>query len=88
MTINGKRKRFRGKTEKEVFDKIANYSAEQEERCKGLPFDEIAEEWFDSVEENLAYSTVASYKPKKLRAVEYFGKRKLLKYQSGTLTFI
>ena len=77
MTINGKRKRFRGKTEKEVFDKIANYSAEQEERGKGLPFDEVAEEWFDSVEENLAYSTVASYKPKKLRAVEYFGKKKI-----------
>jgi hypothetical protein len=42
MTINGKRIRFRGKTEREVLQKIAAYEEKQE---NGLTFEEIAEQW-------------------------------------------
>lgn len=77
ITINGKRKYFRGKTEKEVFDKIANYSVTLEEKSKGIPFEEVAEEWFDSVSDELAYSTIVSYRPKKQRAVEFFEDKRI-----------
>ena len=41
LTINGKRKAFRGKTDKEVYEKIKNYKADTEEK-KTVPFSEVA----------------------------------------------
>ena len=67
-TIRGKRVYFRGKTEKEVLDKMLAYTQKEEEgRC----FREIASAWWDSL--NVAYNTEKGYKAKYNRAVKYFG---------------
>lgn len=78
VTINGKRKVFNGRTQREVMQKIAAYQAEQDAIKKdGVPFETVAVEWWDSVQENLQYNTLKGYKPAYSRAVEHFGKEKI-----------
>lgn len=72
-TINGKRIYFRGKTEKEVTDKMVAYTAQQE---AGPLFESVADEWRERVYRDLEYNTARGYEAKYKHAIEYFdGKR-------------
>ena len=66
----GKRKYFYGTTEREINKKIMEYTDKIED---GRPFKEVAEEWWESAEPNLAKQTVKVYKPALARAVEALG---------------
>lgn len=79
ININGKRKVFRAKSEKEVFEKIYNYNETAEELKQGLPFSKIADEYEEVIMEELAYSTIVSYKPKIARAKAHFGNQPITK---------
>lgn len=70
ITINGKRVRFRGKTEKEILLKIAAY---QEKEDKGPLFSEVAEQWFDKKSREVQPTTIKRvYEPLLKKAVNYF----------------
>ena len=70
LTINGKRKVFRGKTEKEVFSKIAEYQDEQE---TGKLFKELVDDWNENYCDKLIPATVHGYAAAKNSLVEHFG---------------
>lgn len=69
ININGKRKAFRGKTEKEVFKKIAEYDINQE---SGPLFSELVDEWEEKYCSKLSPTTQNGYKASKNYAVEFF----------------
>ena len=70
MTINGKRIRFRGKTEREVLQKIASYEEKQE---NGLTFEEIAEQWRNEYSKDVEYYSYVKSKAAYNSAKDYFG---------------
>lgn len=57
-TINGKRVVFRGRTDREVDQKILAY---QEERQRGRAFPTVADEWYKEHEQAIRYSTYRVY---------------------------
>lgn len=63
-----------GETEREVNRKIA---ALQEKDNEAVTFSEIAEEWWDGVQDQIASQTRKNYKPHYERAVAEFGKTPL-----------
>jgi integrase len=67
----GKRAFFYGATEREINQKILKHTEKAE---KGRTFAEIADEWWEEAEPDLAAQTLKGYKPAYARAVEYFGK--------------
>ena len=69
-TINGKRIRFRGKTEREVLQKIAAYEEKQE---NGLTFEEIAEQWRNEYSKDVEYYSYVKSKAAYNSAKDYFG---------------
>lgn len=69
-TINGKRIAFRGKTEKEVTDKMLEYQKKEE---SGPRFKEVAENWKEAAYADIEYNTAKGYNAKWKHAVEYFG---------------
>lgn len=69
LTINGKRKVFRGHTEREVLQKIADY---QETAEKGRFFEVVAAEWWEVHQTKLKYGSLHTYKSAMNRAVDYF----------------
>lgn len=70
VTVNGKRKVFYGKTEREINRKIAEY---REEKRRGRLFREVAEEWKAQHFPTLEYNTLKGYRPALRRAVDEFG---------------
>lgn len=66
----GKRKSFYGQTEREVNRKIFEYQSKQE---SGRTFQEVADEWWDRAEPELAVQSVSGYRVAMQRAVEHFG---------------
>ena len=72
ITVNGKRKAFRGKTDREVWNKIKAYRAEAE-KPKTVPFSDVAHAWWNEIEPTLAANTHKGYSPAYDRAVEQFG---------------
>lgn len=68
--INGKRKAFRGRSPKEVEQKMIAYKGEIE---RGRLFREIAEEWEAVHFPTLAPNTLKGYRPASRRATEHFG---------------
>ena len=70
ITVHGKRKAFRGRTEKEVFQKILEYQGETE---RGRLFSAVAEEWKADHWGSIAYNTTKGYAPAYRRAIERFG---------------
>jgi integrase len=70
VTINGKRVVFRGKTEREIFQKIA---AHQEKAERGLTFEDMANEWWEDKEPRLSPNSVGGYNAALRRAIERFG---------------
>lgn len=70
MTINGKRVRFRGKSEREVLQKIAQYEERQE---KGLTFFEVAETWRNEYSAEVEYYSYTKSRAAYNSALDYFG---------------
>ena len=72
ITVNGKRKAFRGKTDREVWNKIKAYRAEAE-KPKTVPFSDVAHAWWNEIEPTLAPNSLRNYSPAYDRAVAQFG---------------
>lgn len=70
MTINGKRIRFRGRSEREVLQKIASYKEKQE---KGRTFKEVAEDWLPHYETQVTYNTYYKQMAHYNRVTDFFG---------------
>jgi integrase len=66
----GKRVFFYGFSEREINQKILEYTKKAE---KGRTFGEIAELWWEEAEPNLAIQSLKTYRPALRRAVEAFG---------------
>lgn len=71
-TIDGKRVYFRGRTEKEVTDKMVAYTAQQE---AGPLFADIAANWREEAYREIEYNTSKGYEAKYKHAVDRFGER-------------
>lgn len=61
---------FYGKTEREVYRKILEYT---EKKATGYSFKEVANQWWEVEVEQLSPSTVRGYNHSTKRAIEYFG---------------
>ena len=68
VTIEGKRKVFRAKSERELNRKMANYKGES---VKGRLFSDIAYEWKEEYFPKIAHGTQMCYNPALKRAVEW-----------------
>ena len=68
-----KRKAFRGKTDKEVWEKIKAYNQQLENAPKGILFSSAADAWWDEIEPTLERNTLKGYKPAYERAKDEFG---------------
>ena len=66
---NGKRIYFYGTSEREINQKILDYQQKQE---KGVYFQDVADEWWTDVKENLAYQTIRGYTSSYERALSEF----------------
>lgn len=66
----GKRKSFYGASEREINRKILEYQAAQEQ---GRTFREIADEWWEQAEPELAVQSVSGYRVAYQRAVDFLG---------------
>lgn len=67
-----KRKAFRGKTDKEVWEKIKSYNAEVDAKSAGLLFTEAADAWWEEIEGTIEHNTTKGYKPALERAKSHF----------------
>ena len=77
-TINGERKYFYGKTDKEVEQKRDDYIRECEKHANeaadnGRTFEAVADDWWEQCEPRLSPNTVCGYRTAKNRAVDAFG---------------
>lgn len=72
VTVNGKRKAFRGKTDRDVWNKIKNYK-EDLKRGKTDTFENVAHAWWNEIEPTLAPNSLRNYSPAYERAVTEFG---------------
>lgn len=83
IRINGKRKAFRGKTDREVwekvkaFDRAAAEAEAKQEAIESTTFAALADRWWDEIEPTLAPSSLKSYKPALARAKKEFGARQI-----------
>jgi integrase len=66
----GKRIFFYGFSEREINQKILEYTKKAE---KGRTFGEIADEWWEEAEPRLSTQSIRTYKPALRRAIEAFG---------------
>lgn len=69
-----KRKAFRGKTDKEVWEKIKAYNRDVDNRPTCVLFSVCADSWWDEIEPTLEHNTAKSYRPALMRARDHFGK--------------
>lgn len=70
LTINGKRIRFRGKTEKEILQKIAQYEEKEE---NGPLFTDVADAWASKIQTEIELTTWnRAYKPLFNRINDYY----------------
>lgn len=77
LRINGKRKAFRGKTDREVWEKVKAFDREQakQEAEKPATFAQIADDWWREIEPTLEHNTEKGYRPALARAKGKFGSR-------------
>ena len=77
LRINGKRKAFRGKTDKEVWEKVKAFDREADriETEKAAVFEKIADAWWAEIEPTLEHNTQKSYRPALARAKKEFAGR-------------
>lgn len=86
LRINGKRKAFRGKSDKEVWEKIKAYDTTQAERPTAPTFSVAADIWWEGIEPTLEHNTLKSYRPAYERANAHFASMTWLPSPQGTLT--
>lgn len=60
ITVNGKPKYFSAKTKRDLLVKIAMF--ENSPPAKGLPLNELADEWLEDAEQRLTYNTLKGYR--------------------------
>lgn len=82
LVINGKRKMFRAKTEKEIFQKIAEYTESVE---KGPLFSDVAEDWHDEHFPTLSPTTQRGYKSAFEEVKEHFGDKYINQITPGMI---
>ena len=70
ITVNGKRRVFRGRSEAEIMQKIMEF---REQEARGPRFETVAADWWEQHEPQIKYGSVHVYSAAKERAVEYFG---------------
>lgn len=70
MQLDGKRVTFRGKTEKDVIQKVAEYQGAKE---KGVLFSTLAEEWKAEAWDRIAHNSKSGYSAAYNRIIERFG---------------
>lgn len=72
IRINGKRKAFRGKTDREVWNKVKAY---RDDLAVGKTetFESVAHSWWNEIEPTLAPNSLRNYSPAYERAVAEFG---------------
>ena len=73
IKINGKRKAFRGRTDREVWEKVKSYRADAA-AGKTETFENVAHAWWNEIEPTLADNSYKNYKPAYNRAIAEFGK--------------
>lgn len=79
IRINGKRKAFRGKTDREVwekvkaFDRAAAEAEAKQEAIEATTFASLADAWWDEIEPTLEYNSTKNYRPALSRAKAEFG---------------
>lgn len=69
-----KRKAFRGKTDKEVWEKVKAYQLEAEEKPQSVLFGKVSDAWWNEIEPTLEHNTIKSYRPAFERAKAEYGK--------------
>lgn len=74
---------FYGKTEREVYKKILEYS---EKKATGYTFKEVADQWWEIEVEQLSPSTVRGYHNSTKRAVEFFGDLPIAEITTADIT--
>lgn len=72
IKINGKRKAFRGKTDREVWNKVKAYKDDLA-TGKTETFEAVAHAWWNEIEPTLAPNSLKNYTPAYKRAVAEFG---------------
>ena len=72
IKINGKRKAFRGRTDREVWAKVKSYRADVA-AGKTETFENVAHAWWNEIEPTLAPNSLRNYSPAYERAVAEFG---------------
>ena len=79
IRINGKRKAFRGKTDREVwekvkaFDRAAAEAEAKQEAIEATTFAALADRWWDEIEPTLEHNSTKNYRPALKRAKDEFG---------------
>lgn len=83
IRINGKRKAFRGKTDREVwekvkaFDRTAAEAKAQQAAKEATTFAALADRWWDEIEPTLEHNSTKNYRPALKRAKDEFGDRQV-----------
>ena len=75
LVVRGRQvqKYFYGHSQGEVYRKIAAWKdKEEEKRIKGTPFSDVADDWWEDAQDDLAASTQRGYKPAMNRAKDHF----------------
>ena len=72
IKINGKRKAFRGKTDREVWNKVKAYKDDLF-AGKTVSFKAVAEKWWNEIEPTLAPNSLKNYTPAYNRAIAEIG---------------
>lgn len=72
IRIGGKRRAFRGKSDREVWNKVKAYRAERD-AGKTETFEAVAHAWWNEIEPTLAPNSLRNYSPAYERAVAQFG---------------
>ncbi len=74
IRVNGKRKAFRGKTDREVWEKVKAFdrTLAAQEAEKTVVFEQIADAWWAEIEPTLEHNTQKSYRPALARAKKEF----------------
>ena len=73
ITINGKRKSFYAKSQKELNQKILNYKEELKNEKENIPMIKVVEEWENYKYPSLEHNSIEGYKSKANRVKNFFG---------------
>ena len=83
VTVDGKRIFFCGKTKAEVNQKMLAYQAEKEH---GVSFSQIADEWWEDVQDRLSPNSLKNYGAAYRRAIETFQQTPIKSITAGKIS--